>query len=152
MESSRRKASLAHERVMFTLAAFHLVIPVAALSSGYLFELLTFSVCGVVFMLCWIYWQNKQQQDEWVNHHWEIAWKRCRVLLFSYLISLSIILVGYCLGRLQVDPKMAGIFIVVFSRIAVVPTLLTVLYLFVLETIALSQAKQGKRIEHMVRP
>jgi len=41
-------------------------------------------------------------------------------------------LLGWGLGVMQIDPKMYGILLVVFSRIAAVPTILVVLILFVL--------------------
>jgi len=52
-------------------------------------------------------------------------------------------LVGLLLASIQEDHNMFSIILVVFSRIAAVPIILMVLGLFIMETTALSQARQG---------
>ncbi len=143
LSNQQQQASQAHERVMLNLAVFHLVLPVAALSTGYLIELLIASAIGSIGMLILIFVQSKRDYVAWVADHWRVAWIRCRILLIAYIVSALILLIGYLIGLLQADHQMASIFLVVFSRIAVVPTLVCVLVLFVLETSALSQAKLG---------
>jgi hypothetical protein len=66
------------------------------------------------------------------------------LLLLAYAISAVIMLLGWGLGAMQTDPKMYGILLVVFTRIAAVPTILMVLILFVLSTSSLSQARNGE--------
>lgn len=80
---------------------------------------------------------------EWVNAHWQLAWKRSCLLLVSYALSIVIILLGWLLATLQTDHNMFTIMLVVFSRIAAVPIVLTVFVLLVMETTSLSQARQG---------
>jgi hypothetical protein len=143
-EQDNKLAASAHEKLMLNLAVFHLLLPVLALSSGLMTELLGMSLLGSLLMVGWIYRQaHVDIKPAWVHQHWQLAWKRCRLLLISYAISTSIMCIGYLLGSLQTDHNMAVIMLVVFSRIAAVPVVLMVLALFVMETTALSQARQG---------
>lgn len=146
MDNANKLAASAHEKVMMNLAIFHLLLPVAALSSGYMMQLLSVSVLGSLFMLIWIYWRSRhmQKQQEWVAHHWQLAWQRCKLLLLSYLASAAIMGLGLLISSSHADHNMATIMLVVFSRIAAVPVVLMVLVLFVMETTSLSQARQGQ--------
>jgi hypothetical protein len=136
-------AAKAHERVMINLACFHLVLPVAALTTGYIKSLLLCAFSGAILMLISQFITSKHNYTVWVKKHWQAAWARSRLLLVAYTISVFILVIGYVIGSLQTDPKMASIFLIVFIRIAAVPILICVLVLFVLETSGLSQAKQG---------
>lgn len=136
-------AAKAHERVMINLACFHLVLPVAALTTGYIKPLLVCALTGALLMLISQFITSKYNYADWVKKHWQAAWARSRLLLVAYAISVFILVIGYVIGSLQTDPKMASIFLIVFIRIAAVPILICVLVLFVLETSGLSQAKQG---------
>lgn len=145
MQDNKPQAGFAHEVVMMNLAIFHLLLPVAALSSGYIKELLTLALIGSAMMMFWVYRQSYQAGDsELVNTHWKLAWRRCRILLIAYAVSASIMGLGWLLTLLQTDQNMKLIFLVIFTRIAVVPTILTVMVLFVVESTALSQARQGE--------
>lgn len=139
-----KKASLAHEMLMMNLAIFHLLLPVAALSSGYMSILLSLSLLGSVSMIIYIKFRAARgHEQEFIHMHWLLAWKRCRLLLISYLIAGGIMLLGLLLASIQPDHGMYSIILVVFSRIAAVPIVLMVLALFVMATTDLSQARQG---------
>lgn len=145
MNQQSRAASSAHEWVMMNLAIFHLLLPVAALSSGYLSLLLTISLIGSAVMIAVNARQAYQQNDNEVVHaHRMLAWKRCRLLLMSYAIATGIMLLGWLLSASQPDANMQTIMLVVFSRIAAVPVVLMVLTLLVMETTSLSQARQDQ--------
>jgi hypothetical protein len=145
MNDDLRLASSAHEKVMLNLAVFNLLMPVAALSSGLMVELLSLSLFGSLSMMLWIYWRSHHTEfkGRWVKAHWLLAWRRCRLLLIAYFVSALIMGVGYLFGSMQADHNMFVIMLVVFSRVAAVPVVLMVLVLFVLETTSLSQARQG---------
>lgn len=145
MKDEKSRAGFAHEVVMMNLSIFHLLLPVAALSSGYISIFLTIALIGSVVIIFWIARKAYQRIDsELVHAHWQLAWQRCRLLLIAYAISAVIMLLGWGLALLQTDANMYSIFLVVFSRIAVVPTVLMVLALFVMSTTSLSQARQGE--------
>jgi len=145
MKDEKSRAGFAHEVVMMNLAIFHLLLPVAALSSGYISIFLSLALIGSAVMIFWVARRAKQTEDvALVQTHWKLAWKRCHLLLLSYAVSSVIMLLGLLLASLQVDQNMFTIMLVVFSRIAAVPIVLMVLVLLVMETTALSQARQGE--------
>jgi len=144
MKNEKSRAGFAHETVMMNLAIFHLLMPVAALSSGYVSILLSLALISSAIMIFWVARKARQVDDsDLVTAHWQLAWKRCRLLLIAYAVSTVIMLLGLLLASLQADHNMFTIMLVVFSRIAAVPIVLVVLALFVMETTALSQARQG---------
>ena len=146
MKNETKRAAAAHELLMMNLSFFHLLVPVAILSSGHIALFLTLALIGSAVIIIWIARKANQASDsELVQTHWQLAWRRCRLLLIGYAASTGIMLLGWGLGAMQSDPKMLGILLVVFSRIAVVPTVLIVLILFVLSTSSLSQARQGEK-------
>jgi hypothetical protein len=115
------------------------------MSSGHIISLLTLALIGSSIIIIWIALKSKKVSDNQLVHaHWQLAWRRYRLLLIGYFASGMIMLFGWIMGIMQTDHQMQGILLVVFSRIAVVPTIIIVLILFVLSTSALSQARQGK--------
>lgn len=145
MKDEKNRAASAHELVMMNLAIFHLLLPVAALSSGYVSLFLSLALLGSAVMIFWVAQKARQKEDvAFVQAHWQLAWDRYQLLLMAYAAAIGIMLLGWLLASLQTDPNMFKIMLVVFSRIAAVPIVLMVLVLFVMETTALSQAKQGR--------
>jgi hypothetical protein len=133
-----------HEMVMMNLAIFHLLLPVAALSSGYISMLLSLALIGSAVMIFWVAYKARNMDDvEFVQAHWKLAWERYQLLLIAYAVSTIIMLLGWILASVQADHNMFTIILVVFSRIAAVPIVLMVLALFVMETTSLTLAKQG---------
>lgn len=144
MKGEKSRAGSAHELVMMNLAVFHLLLPVAALSSGYASLFLSLALIGSALMIFWVAYKARQIDDaEFVLVHWQLASDRFQLLLISYAVGLEIMLLGWLLASLQLDHNMFIIMLVVFSRSAAVPIVLMVLVLFVMETSALNQAKQG---------
>jgi predicted neutral ceramidase superfamily lipid hydrolase len=140
-------AASAHERLMMNLAIFHLLLPVAALSSGYLTLFLSLSLIGSFLMMWSIHQKAVTLTDAFARLHWQQAWKRCRLLLLSYFVAGVIMLLGLLLASIQSDHGMYGILLVVFSRIAAVPIVLMVLALFVMATTDLSLARRGLEVK-----
>lgn len=144
MKDEKHRAEYAHEMVMMNLAIFHLMLPVAALSSGYISMLLSLALIGSAVMIFWVAYKARNMDDVgFVQAHWKLAWERYQLLLIAYAVSTIIMLLGWILASLQADHNMFTIILVVFSRIAAVPIVLMVLALFVMETTSLTLAKQG---------
>ncbi|WP_438970551.1 hypothetical protein [Methylophaga sp.] len=143
MQNRLLAASVPHERMMVNLALFHILIPIVALATGFFLPVLLLALFGSLFSIIWIGWYARYHQfaAENVKQHWLLTWRHCRWLLYSYAISALIMLVGLGLSLYQSDHNMSAIVLVVFSRLAVVPTLLMVLILFVLETSALAESR-----------
>lgn len=146
MTQPARSASAAHERVMMNLAIFHLLLPVAALSSGHITLLLTIALIGSLAMITMaaVTAHRDKGKSEFELTHQRLAWKRCKLLLLTYAVAGGIMLLGWLLSTMQTDTNMKMIELVVFSRIAAVPIIIMVLVLFVLEMTSLSEARQGQ--------
>lgn len=144
MDEIAQTASLAHKKIMISLATFHLLLPVVAFLTGYFWLFFTLAFVGALISIGWIGWHAKQQKCEGlVRQHWQTAWQRCRWLLLAYLISALIMLIGYLVSLSQTDHQLEEFMWIAFSRVAIVPTLLTALAIFVLESFSLIQAKKG---------
>ena len=145
MKSDQVRAGAAHERVMMNLAIFNLLLPAAALSSGYVSLFLTISLIGSAVMIFLIARKARISTDTPLIHeHWCLAWKRCRLLLLSYAVATVIMMIGLLIASMQTDQNMFSIMLVVFTRIAAVPVVLMVLALFVMSTTSLSRARLGE--------
>ncbi|MCX4193275.1 hypothetical protein [Methylophaga sp. OBS1] len=145
MQTRVLPASVPHERMMLNLALFHILIPIVALASGVLLPLLGLALLGSLFSIGWIGWYARHHHfaNDRQQQHWQLAWRHCRWLLYAYAVSALIMLMGIAMSLLQTDSNMGTIMLVIFSRLAVVPTLLMVLLLFVLETSALAESRKG---------
>ncbi|GAB4305006.1 MAG: hypothetical protein Kow0083_15510 [Methylophaga sp.] len=145
MKAEVLPASVPHERMMLNLALFHFLLPIVALASGFVLPVLGLALAGSLASIGWIAWMVSHHHfvDDRVKQHWQLAWRHCRWLLYAYAVSAGIMLLGFALSLFQGDGNMAEIIVVIFSRLAVVPTLLMVLVLFVLETSALAESRKG---------
>jgi hypothetical protein len=77
MKDEKRRAGYAHELVMMNLAIFHLLLPVAALSSGYISILLSLALIGSAVMIFRVAYKVRKIDDvEFVQAHWKPAWQR----------------------------------------------------------------------------
>jgi len=95
MKDEIGRAGSAHEMVMMNLAIFHLLLPVAALSSGYVSILLSLALIGSAVMIFWGAYKVRRTVDvEFVQAHWKLAWKRYQFLLIAYAVSTVIMLLG----------------------------------------------------------
>ena len=133
-EDVRKKAKSPHELFLLNLAGFNLLAAPAsiALDVGMagLFIPLVLSLSVVSFI--WIRAAKPAQDAPWfVVAHWKLAANRTRILLVGYAISAAII--GFALIVTSGNDK-AEILIVALTRVAIVPTLLTVMVCFVLES------------------
>jgi hypothetical protein len=146
MMETVNRAARAHERVMLNLAVFHLLLPVAAFSSGHLLIVLSLALLGSLLLMGSVFYQAKfgSINDAFTRQHWQLAWRRCRLLLAAYLAAALIMGFGYWIASMQSDANMQMIELVVFSRIAAVPIIVMVLVLFVLEMSALAEARTGQ--------
>jgi len=144
MRTKLLPASVPHERMMLNLALFHILLPIVALASGIMLAILLPALLGSLVSIAWIGWYARHHHfpSTLVKQHWLLAWRHCRWLLAAYAVSAGIVLLGFGLSQLQADPNMGEIMLVVFCRIAAVPTLLMVLLLFVLETSALADSRR----------
>ena len=140
----QKQALVAHNIVMTNLSLFHLLLPIVAFSTEYTKEIMLFSL--VVSIICSMYiakGATNKSHDSFVSAHWKMAWRRSRYILISYVVSASVMGLGWLFATSQTDPQMKKILLTTFIPMAIVPTLLTVLIVLVLQTMTMTRAKQG---------
>lgn len=150
MEYENKCAAYPHEFLMTNLSVFHLLVPLVALSSDYIYIILAASLGGSILALLWIVKKARitccaaSKDTALVKAHWQQTWQRSKFLLIGYAISAAIFLLGWFVASSQPDPNMFGILLAVFSWIAAIPLVFIVFGLFVLSTVSSAQAKRGE--------
>lgn len=149
----RTRAKNAHELFILNLIAFHLLLAPAAIALGIgawgllLTPLFSLPVLGYIFLRA----RRAETQDPWfVMVHWKISVQRAKLLLGSYGVTAAILLLVFLLTR-SADHSMRQILFTVFTRVGVMPVVITVFVSFVLESSSLYQAGKGEVPDGMVR-
>ncbi len=150
-ETQRKRGKSPHELSMMNLVACHLIAAPASivLDVGFLGFLIPLALSLSVIAFIWYRATVGARRDPWfVAAHWRLSANRTRILLIGYAISAVIL--GMAMLATSGSDK-AGIMMVAISRVAVVPTLLTVMVCFVLESGSIYQAGRGEVPDGMVR-
>ncbi|MCU7845697.1 MAG: hypothetical protein KZQ93_17850 [Candidatus Thiodiazotropha sp. (ex Monitilora ramsayi)] len=150
-EKLRKRAKSPHELSMMNLVACHLIAAPAAivLDVGLLGFLIPLGLSLGVIAFIWFKATSGAGRDPWfVAAHWRLSANRTRILLVGYTISAVIL--GMAMMATSGSSK-GDIMMVAISRVAVVPTLLTVMVCFVLESGSIYQAGRGEVPDGLVR-
>ena len=149
----RSRAKNAHELFILNLIAFHLLLAPAAIALGIgawallLTPLFSLPVLGYIFLRS----RRAETRDPWfVMVHWKVAVQRAKLLLISYAVTAVILLVVFVLTQ-GAEGSMQEILFTVFTRVGVMPVVITVFVTFVLESSALNQAGQGEVPDRLVQ-
>lgn len=150
-EKLRKRGKSPHELSMMNLVACHLVAAPASivLDVGMLGFLIPLALSLSVIAFIWYRASVGARQDPWfVAAHWRLSANRTRILLIGYAISAVIL--GMAMMATASSDK-ADIMMVAISRVAVVPTLITVMISFVLESGSIYQAGRGEVPNGIIR-
>ena len=143
-EPIRKRAKSPHELSMLNLVGCHLIAAPASivLDVGMLGFLIPLALSLAVIASIWIKAGSSRKRDPWfVAAHWRLSANRTRILMIGYTISAVIL--GMAMMATSGSSK-GDIMMVAISRVAVVPTLLTVMVCFVLESGSIYQAGRGE--------
>jgi hypothetical protein len=143
-ETLRRRGKTPHELSMMNLVACHLIAAPASivLNVGMLGFLIPLGLSLSVMAFIWLRSFSTAKKDAWfVAAHWRLSANRTRILLIGYAISAVIL--GLAFMATTGNSK-GHIMMVAISRVAVVPTLVTVMICFVLESGSIYQAGRGE--------
>ena len=148
---SRKKAKSAHELYLINILFFHLLLTPAsiALDIGYYGLLLPLLFSSMV--ISYIYLQGKRLDDWFIMVHWKLSFRRCRLLMIGYALSLAIFAVGFLISLGIEKESMQHIMLTVFTRIAIMPTLIMVMITAVIEAGSINQAVNGEVLDKLVR-
>jgi len=143
-ERLRKRAKSPHELSMMNLVACHLIAAPASivLDIGMLGFLIPLALSLSVIAFIWLRTLNAERGAPWfVAAHWRLSANRTRILLIGYAISAVILGLAF---MATAGSAKAHIMMVAISRVAVVPTLITVMVCFVLESGSIYQAGRGE--------
>ncbi len=143
-EPVRRLAKTPHELSMVNLVGCHLIAAPASivLDIGFMGFLIPLALSLSVIAFIWYRAGVAATAGDWfVAAHWRISANRTRILLIGYTISA--IIMGMALLATSGNSK-GDIMLVAISRVAVVPTLVSVMICFVLESGSIYQAGRGE--------
>jgi len=145
MRSEQSKAVIPHELLIFNLLIFNIGLPILALLTHMERTLLPVAITCSLLIILFIRIMSKRHHDTpFIKTHWKVVWRRCRIILIAYSISLSIEMLSSFMASFQTDPQLAKIMTIAFTRVAIVPTLLVVTPLLIMSTITTSRILRGK--------
>lgn len=151
-ESERGRAKTPHELFIVNVFAFHLLLTPAAIALGIgrLALLVPLLLSGVVITFIYLRARHMAAHGPWfVAAHWRLALRRCRWLLMAYAASGAVLLLVWLLTMGTDDVRTQDIMLTVFTRIAIMPTFVTLLVTFVLEAQGINQAMRGELPERI---
>lgn len=150
-ERLRTRAKFPHELSMMNLVACHLIAAPAAivLDIGMLGFLIPLALSLSVITFIWLRAINVARGAPWfVAAHWRLSANRTRILLIGYAISAVILGLAF---MATAGSAKGHIMMLAISRVAVVPTLVTVMVCFVLESGGIYQAGRGEVLDGIAR-
>ena len=138
-----RQAQLPHNLFIAGLFVFDLLMTpaVIGLKIGMIGMLIPlFLSCSLI---AYIYLRSRRSISPFVDAHWQLAFKRGKLLMLGYAISAVLIFIAWLVSLTARDASMEHIMWIALTRVALVPTLIFVMITAVLEFGAYAQA--GKR-------
>lgn len=135
---------MAHELYLINVLFFHLLLTPAsiALDIGYYGLLLPLLLSSMV--ISYIYLHGRRAEEWFVMVHWRLSFRRCQLLMIGYVLSLAIFFIGFLISLGIEEDSMQKIMMTVFTRIAIMPTLIMVMITAVIEASSISQAAKGE--------
>lgn len=162
-DSTRRRAKTPHEISMLNLMFFHLLLGagtiVLVLTGAEIMQKLghwgfALPLLASLSVITFIHLRAARavEHDDWfIAAHWRLAMKRSRLLLIAYAVTGAVIAGGFFIAS-GIDKKsMQDIVVTIATRIGAVPTLLTVMVSFVLESGSIYQAGRGEVPDGLVK-
>lgn len=145
MLNEQSKAVIPHQLLVLNLLVFNLLLPIGSLLMSMERLLLPIAITCSLSVFLYIWYRSKHvHQTPLINAHWHIVWKRCRIVLIAYGVSISIELLSSLMAAFQKDPELRSIMMIAFTRIAIVPILLVVTPLLISSTITMTKVRNGK--------
>jgi len=135
-----KKAQFPHNLFVAGLFMFDLLLTpaVIALKIGMLGLFIPLLCSGA--LIAYIYLRSKKTTTWFVDVHWKLTFKRAQWLMIGYAISAVLILLAWLISLTAHTPDMGRIVWTALTRIALMPTLITVLITAVLEASAIPLA------------
>lgn len=141
----RKDAQAPHNMYIVGLFLFDLFMTpaVIGLKIGMIGLLIPLAFSGALIAYIWL--RSRNGALPWfVAAHWKLAFRRCKILMLGYALTAALVLVAWLLSNISDDHNMSAILWTAMTRIALMPTLITVMITAVLEFSATAQAVKGE--------
>lgn len=135
-----RRAQTPHNLYILGLFLFDLFMTpaVIGLKIGMIGLLIPLFFSGSLIFYIWM--RSRSSALPWfVAAHWKLAFRRCKILMLGYALTALLVFVAWLLSNITSDHNMAQIMWTAMTRIALMPTLITVMITAVLEYSAMAQ-------------
>jgi hypothetical protein len=154
-EEEKKRAKTPHHIFNINVIITHLFISMIVLEIGDSFELLLIPVISsVVIAYLYITQKQKAKTDTWfVASHWVMAWRRGRILLFSYAIAIAMVGIymlidsifpgGFSMNDFSTEGTQTNLGEVITLRFAAVVIFVAVLVTFMQTGISVYDAGSG---------
>lgn len=154
-EDEKRRAKTPHHIFNINVIITHLFGAMIILEIGETFELLFVPLVSSL-VIAYLFFTSKKvaQNDTWfVASHWIMAWRRGRILLFSYAIAIAMVLVyvlidavfpgGFSMNDFSTEGSQTNLGEVITMRFAALVIFVAVLITFMQTGIAVYDAGNG---------
>ncbi len=103
---------------------------------------ITISCSLLIILFIWIR-ARAIDQSKLIHAHWQAVWKRSRIVLIAYSVSVALEVIAILMTFAQKDPQLREIMIIAFTRVAIVPTLLVVTPILISSTLTVRRIRRG---------
>ncbi|WP_321325086.1 hypothetical protein [Thiomicrorhabdus sp.] len=154
-EDEKRRAKTPHHIFNINIIITHLFMSMIVLEIGDTLELLLIPVISSL-VIAYLYATSKKKikNDTWfVASHWLMAWRRGRILLFSYAIAIGMVVIyliinkifpgGFSMNDFSTEGSQTNLGEVITLRFAAVVIFVAVLITFMQTGIAVYDAGNG---------
>lgn len=149
-DTIKKRARWPHDLFVLNILFFHLLLTPATivLGIGELGLLLPLGLSGMV--IGYIFYRSRSEPEWFVAAHWRLSFRRCKLLVAGYLGSAVIFFIGWLISQGS-QGDMQHIMLIVFTRIAIMPTLIMAMITVVLEASATGNVSRGEVPDVIVR-
>ena len=150
-DAEKKRARWAHDLFVLNILFFHLLLTPAVIVMGVGQKglLLPLSLSGLV--IAFIYYRSRKDPSWFVEAHWRLSFNRCKLLMMGYAGSLLVFGIGWLITLGMDQESMRNIMFTVFTRIAIMPTLILAMVSTVLEASATSLVSKGEVPDKLVK-
>ena len=150
-DAEKKRARWAHDLFVLNILFFHLLLTPATIvmGVGQIGLLLPLTLSGLV--IAFIYYSIRKDPSWFVEAHWRLSFNRCKLLMMGYAGSLLVFGIGWLITLGMDQESMRNIMFTVFTRIAIMPTLILAMVSTVLEASATSLVSKGEVPDKLVK-
>ena len=144
MYNEQSKFILPHRLLIYNLLIFNIFLPLMSLVTHTEKVLLPISIGCSLLVILFIWFRARAVDEPKLIHaHWQAVWKRSRIVLIAYSVSLALEIIAILMTFAQKDPQLREIMIIAFTRVAIVPTLLVVTPILISSTLTVRRIRSG---------